>query len=178
MSEGKRQRARMTDRRLEPPAPRPSGKDCGERRGNRVSSSTGISSKWPGRLTPAEFTTMNGSACLPPQGVEERGHVRAGGHITGMGENLLDGVHRCRRRQAVGQALPMRYARRVDEPTWDQRILAAVPTSVDPTLVTESLRLTPTERLARLQAMMAFVELAHTRRDDTVQAAAGNAQRR
>ena len=73
----------------------------------------------------------------------------------------------------------MRYADRVSvgEPTWDQRILAAVPPSVDPTLVTESLGLTPTERLARLQAMMAFVELARTRRDDTVQAAARNAQR-
>jgi hypothetical protein len=74
----------------------------------------------------------------------------------------------------------MRYAGcvNVGEPTWDQRILAAVPSSIDPTLVTESLRLTPTERLARLQAMMAFVDLARTRRDDPVQATPRDAQRR
>jgi len=44
------------------------------------------------------------------------------------------------------------------EATWDQRILARLPPSVDSTLIAESLRLTPTERLTRLQEMLAFVE--------------------
>jgi hypothetical protein len=58
----------------------------------------------------------------------------------------------------------LRYAGNVrTELAWDERILAMARPSVDPTLVAESLRLTPTERLARLQQMIAFVE--HVRRD-------------
>jgi hypothetical protein len=38
--------------------------------------------------------------------------------------------------------------------SWDQRILSRMPEGVDPTLIAESLRLTPGERLARLQAMV------------------------
>lgn len=46
------------------------------------------------------------------------------------------------------------------QPAWDERILAHMKPGVDPTRVAESLRLTPTERLARLQERLAFVELA------------------
>lgn len=49
------------------------------------------------------------------------------------------------------------------EPAWDERILARLTPGVDPTLIAESLRLTPTERLERLQAMLAFVERVHAR---------------
>jgi hypothetical protein len=51
------------------------------------------------------------------------------------------------------------------EQTWDQRILARLKPSVDPSLIAESLRLTPTERLARLQKMLAFVEAARSSSD-------------
>jgi hypothetical protein len=55
------------------------------------------------------------------------------------------------------------YSGGVDDavPTWDQRILAEMPPGVDPTLVAESLRLTPTERLARLQKLVEFFEAVH-----------------
>lgn len=46
----------------------------------------------------------------------------------------------------------------VRPPTWDERILAHMKPGVDPTLIAESLRLTPTDRLARLQEMVVFVE--------------------
>lgn len=61
------------------------------------------------------------------------------------------------------------------EPTWDERILARLKPSVDPTLIAESLRLTPTERLVRLQDMLAFVELAHRRTGHVVPRTARNA---
>ena len=40
------------------------------------------------------------------------------------------------------------------EPTWDERILAAIPSGVDETLIAENLRLTPTERVEKLQRML------------------------
>lgn len=43
------------------------------------------------------------------------------------------------------------------QPTWDERIIERMKPGVDATLVKESLRLTPTERLARLQRMLQFV---------------------
>lgn len=43
-------------------------------------------------------------------------------------------------------------------PTWDQRILALLPSSVDETQVAEALSLTPTERLMKLQALLESVE--------------------
>ncbi|MFO0597006.1 MAG: hypothetical protein U0228_16945 [Myxococcaceae bacterium] len=43
-------------------------------------------------------------------------------------------------------------------PTWDQRILALVPSSVDETQLIENLRLTPTERLEKLQALVNAIE--------------------
>jgi short-subunit dehydrogenase len=49
--------------------------------------------------------------------------------------------------------------------SWVQRILSRMPEGVDPTLIAESLRLTPGERLARLQAMVASVESVRTNRD-------------
>jgi hypothetical protein len=53
-------------------------------------------------------------------------------------------------------------------PAWDERILAHMKPGVDPTLIAESLRLTPTERLIRLQKMLAFVELVQSRPDHAV----------
>jgi hypothetical protein len=48
-------------------------------------------------------------------------------------------------------------------PTWDQRILALVPSSVDPTQVAEDLRLTPTQRLEKLQALLEATEQLRAR---------------
>lgn len=42
-------------------------------------------------------------------------------------------------------------------PAWDERILALLPTSVDQTQLAEALRLTPTQRLERLQALVESV---------------------
>lgn len=39
-------------------------------------------------------------------------------------------------------------------PTWDQRVRALVPPSVDPTQVREDLKLTPTQRLEKLQSLV------------------------
>lgn len=55
----------------------------------------------------------------------------------------------------------------VDEPTWDQRILALVDAGVDGTLIEENLRRTPTERLRRMQEMARFLEEARDRRPAT-----------
>lgn len=62
--------------------------------------------------------------------------------------------------------------------SWDQRILARTRPSIDPTLVAESLRLTPTKRLERLQKMYDFVELAHRRPADDVQGPARDSGQR
>ena len=43
-------------------------------------------------------------------------------------------------------------------PTWDERILALVPPSVDLTQLAEDLRLSPTERLMKLEALARAVE--------------------
>jgi len=59
--------------------------------------------------------------------------------------------------------------------TWDEKSLSAMPAGVDPTLIAESLRLTPAARLARLQAMVDFVE--ETRRGHPVQASPPGAAR-
>lgn len=49
-------------------------------------------------------------------------------------------------------------------PTWDQRILALLPSSVDETQIEEDLRLSPTERLLKLQALLeSFEALKGTR---------------
>jgi hypothetical protein len=48
-------------------------------------------------------------------------------------------------------------------PTWDQRILALVEAGIDATLIEENLRRTPTERLRRMQEMVAFLEAARDR---------------
>lgn len=48
-------------------------------------------------------------------------------------------------------------------PTWDQRILALVDAGIDATLIEENLRRTPTERLRRMQQMVAFLESARDR---------------
>jgi hypothetical protein len=41
---------------------------------------------------------------------------------------------------------------------WDARILARIDAGVDPTLIVENLRRSPTERLRRMQQMLRFVE--------------------
>ena len=54
------------------------------------------------------------------------------------------------------------------ELTWDERLLARMPPGVDPTLIAESLKLTPTERLARLQQLLAFVDSVRRRPGDAL----------
>ena len=49
------------------------------------------------------------------------------------------------------------------EPTWDQRILALVDAGIDGTLIEENLRRTPTERLRRMQEMVALLESVRDR---------------
>jgi len=44
------------------------------------------------------------------------------------------------------------------EPTWDQRILAALPSSVDRGQLRENLRRTPTERVEQMVALVEFIE--------------------
>ena len=44
------------------------------------------------------------------------------------------------------------------EPAWYERILAAIPSGVDESLLDENLRLTPTERLERLQRFLDQLE--------------------
>jgi hypothetical protein len=39
-------------------------------------------------------------------------------------------------------------------PAWDERALALLPPSIDPTQIAESLKLTPTQRLERLQQLV------------------------
>lgn len=41
---------------------------------------------------------------------------------------------------------------------WQDRILAAIPSGIDPTQITERLRLTPTERLERMIAFARFLD--------------------
>jgi hypothetical protein len=43
-------------------------------------------------------------------------------------------------------------------PSWDERILALLPSSVDLTQIREDLRLTPTQRLEKLQALLEAAE--------------------
>lgn len=43
-------------------------------------------------------------------------------------------------------------------PTWDQRVLALLPSGVDETQIAEDLKLSPTERLLKLQALVESVE--------------------
>lgn len=49
-------------------------------------------------------------------------------------------------------------------PTWDERIRALLPPSVDPTQIAEDLRLTPTQRLEKLQALVDSVEALRGKR--------------
>ncbi len=47
-------------------------------------------------------------------------------------------------------------------PTWDERCLALMPPSVDLTQIDEDLKLTPTQRIEKLQSLMAAIEAIHT----------------
>ncbi len=63
----------------------------------------------------------------------------------------------CRRMAAETPTAPDTAPQQGDEP-WDVRILALIDPGIDGTLIEENLRRTPTERLARMQAMLAFLE--------------------
>jgi hypothetical protein len=65
-----------------------------------------------------------------------------------------------------------------DELSWDERILSIARPSIDPTLVAESLRLTPAECLDRLQRMLEFVEVARRRSHHVVSKPARDARQR
>jgi hypothetical protein len=54
-----------------------------------------------------------------------------------------------------------------DDAPWDVRILELIDSGVDGTLIEENLRRTPTERLARMQAMLSFLEQAKRDRRPT-----------
>jgi hypothetical protein len=43
-------------------------------------------------------------------------------------------------------------------PAWDERVLALLPSSVDETQLKEDLRLTPTQRLEKLQRLLEAAE--------------------
>jgi hypothetical protein len=45
--------------------------------------------------------------------------------------------------------------------TWDRRILERIESGVDVTLIEENLKLTPTERLERMEAMLRMLEEMH-----------------
>jgi len=47
-----------------------------------------------------------------------------------------------------------------DDAPWDVRILELIDPGIDGTLIEENLRRTPTERLARMQQMLSFLERA------------------
>ena len=49
------------------------------------------------------------------------------------------------------------------ERAWDERILDAVPAGVDETLIIENLRLTPTARVERLQALVDQLDAVRAR---------------
>jgi hypothetical protein len=57
-------------------------------------------------------------------------------------------------------------SQREDSP-WDARILELIDAGIDGTLIEENLRRTPTERLARMQAMLSFLEQAKRDRRPT-----------
>lgn len=49
------------------------------------------------------------------------------------------------------------------EPTWDQRILAVLPPGVEVGQLRENLRLTPTERVEQMLALVELIEAQRTR---------------
>ena len=51
------------------------------------------------------------------------------------------------------------------EKTWDQRIFEKIPSGVDVSLIEESLRLTPTERLERMRQVLLSLEAARKKPD-------------
>jgi hypothetical protein len=50
------------------------------------------------------------------------------------------------------------YADGVSERTWDERILDAIDSGVDETILVENLRRTPTERIERMLQMLSLAE--------------------
>ena len=54
-----------------------------------------------------------------------------------------------------------------DDKPWDVRILELIDPGIDGTLIEENLRRTPTERLARMQQMLTFIEQAKRDRRPT-----------
>jgi hypothetical protein len=76
--------------------------------------------------------------------------------------------HQSRHRyfRAVGRGVyriePAARRRRTRSQGWQDRILAAIDSGVDPTLIAESLRWTPTERLERMRRAAVSLEDART----------------
>lgn len=54
--------------------------------------------------------------------------------------------------------LPVEAAESATEQTWDQRILARIDSGIDVTQIEANLRLTPTERLERMEAVLRELE--------------------
>lgn len=44
-----------------------------------------------------------------------------------------------------------------DDKTWDERVFEQIESGVDPTIITENLKLSPTERIEKMQRMLALV---------------------
>ncbi len=61
-------------------------------------------------------------------------------------------------------AVPDVAALEGDDRPWDVRILELIDPGIDGTLIEENLRRTPTERLARMQKMLSFLEQAKRER--------------
>lgn len=61
-------------------------------------------------------------------------------------------------------AVPDVAALEGDDRPWDVRILELIDPGIDGTLIEENLRRTPTERLARMQKMLSFLEEAKRER--------------
>ncbi len=66
------------------------------------------------------------------------------------GARSLEGAHV----HWLSARTPWPYPDETGLPAWDERILALMPPSVDETQIVENLKLTPTERTERLQALV------------------------
>jgi hypothetical protein len=63
------------------------------------------------------------------------------------------------RREALG--LRSRYAHAVgsnDQKTWDELVFEKIEPGVDPSIIRENLKLTPTERIEKMQRALALVD--------------------
>jgi hypothetical protein len=58
----------------------------------------------------------------------------------------------------IEPAFRRRRVRKARRPAWPDRLLAAMPPSIDPTLIAESLKMTPTDRLETMRRAAASLE--------------------